>query len=345
MTNLDFKAAIMRNSKEYRTGFTVVELLVVISIGLAVGSLILTAAFSARESSREIACSSNLRNWSTALASYESTFRVLPCGYDMNSTYSAPGRIRDVAPAIPLLPHFGEQPLYNEFNLNADSLTRYYFDSAKSSPPFYKCPSDEMIDAYCLSYVVNGGSRSEPGYASTAGSDELKTFGAFDSGFGVRLSAFSDGLASTAFVSERLVGTLPNNLATAENGKLGRDMIVLKTLHDSTHVNRWLSACIDQSSAQSNEWSTEQGRSWTLAPDASYNHIAQPNSLANCVVTFMRPFAGVRGASSQHRGGAMVLFGDSSVRKISQEIEILTWRALGTRSGGEVDVTRSALAP
>jgi prepilin-type processing-associated H-X9-DG protein len=39
---------------------------------------------------------------------------------------------------------------------------------------------------------------------------------------------------------------------------------------------------------------------------------------------------------SDHQGGANVLFGDGSVRFISQNIHPWTWVALSTRNGGEI---------
>jgi prepilin-type processing-associated H-X9-DG protein len=41
-------------------------------------------------------------------------------------------------------------------------------------------------------------------------------------------------------------------------------------------------------------------------------------------------------ASSRHTGGVNVVFGDGSVRFIRDSIDILTWRALGSRNGMEV---------
>jgi prepilin-type processing-associated H-X9-DG protein len=41
-------------------------------------------------------------------------------------------------------------------------------------------------------------------------------------------------------------------------------------------------------------------------------------------------------ARSYHPGGVNALFMDSSVRYIANSIDQATWRALGTRNGGEV---------
>jgi prepilin-type processing-associated H-X9-DG protein len=40
--------------------------------------------------------------------------------------------------------------------------------------------------------------------------------------------------------------------------------------------------------------------------------------------------------SSLHPGGVNLLFGDGSVRFVKSSVDLVTWRALGTRKGGEV---------
>jgi prepilin-type processing-associated H-X9-DG protein len=40
--------------------------------------------------------------------------------------------------------------------------------------------------------------------------------------------------------------------------------------------------------------------------------------------------------SSRHPGGVSVLMGDGSVRFVRTSVALATWRALGTRAGGEV---------
>jgi prepilin-type processing-associated H-X9-DG protein len=40
--------------------------------------------------------------------------------------------------------------------------------------------------------------------------------------------------------------------------------------------------------------------------------------------------------SSNHPGGVNLLLGDGSVKFIKDSVSLQTWRALGTRNGGEV---------
>ena len=48
------------------------------------------------------------------------------------------------------------------------------------------------------------------------------------------------------------------------------------------------------------------------------------------------PFGHTDEMYSEHVGGANILFGDGSVRFVSEFIDSFTWVALSTRDGGEV---------
>lgn len=71
-----------------------------------------------------------------------------------------------------------------------------------------------------------------------------------------------------------------------------------------------------------------------------YTHVMTPNS-NNCLEFPTSENPSLRGweavtAGSPHRGGTQVAFVDSSVRFVANDIDLLVWRALGTRNGQEV---------
>lgn len=65
----------------------------------------------------------------------------------------------------------------------------------------------------------------------------------------------------------------------------------------------------------------------------NYQHILPPNTRSCGWLPSLRA---AMTASSRHTSGVNVLFGDGSVRFVRDQIAIPTWRAIGSRSGGEV---------
>jgi prepilin-type processing-associated H-X9-DG protein len=78
----------------------------------------------------------------------------------------------------------------------------------------------------------------------------------------------------------------------------------------------------------------------------NYRHVLQPNHVVCAEVFDPMPWIyGVRSGAyerylnpprSYHTSGVNVLFCDGSVRFVKETVERRTWRALGTRCGGEV---------
>jgi prepilin-type N-terminal cleavage/methylation domain-containing protein/prepilin-type processing-associated H-X9-DG protein len=100
-----------------RWGFTLVELLVVISIiGLLV-ALLLPALQSSREAARRATCANNLRQLGIGLQAYHDMVGTFPSGLLDRKTSSKP-KARQLAWSVLLLPFIEEGNLYDLFDRN-----------------------------------------------------------------------------------------------------------------------------------------------------------------------------------------------------------------------------------
>jgi prepilin-type N-terminal cleavage/methylation domain-containing protein len=121
----------LRSGRNFRTAFTLVELLVVIAIIGILAGLLLPAVSSAREASRRINCSSNLRQIGLALQMYSDMHQQLPPTIISNGGSGW----------ISILPFLDEKPLYNQFDLNKPMTAERNAKARTNTPPVYICPS------------------------------------------------------------------------------------------------------------------------------------------------------------------------------------------------------------
>ena len=151
-----------------RAGFSLVELLVVITIISMLMGLLFPAVQAAREASRRGTCMNNLKQIALAVTSYEAGNRSLP-GWRTNvGTYStgttaladAAGG-RQVSWTVPILTQMGNAEAFSWF----DEWKSASDDIARKSLPFYVCPSAPATllvpGTGPLCYVANGGSGGE----------------------------------------------------------------------------------------------------------------------------------------------------------------------------------------
>lgn len=139
------------------TGFSLVELLVVVAIVAVLVALLLPAVQSAREAARRTACGNNVRQIATALLHYETSNGRLPAAAivsaGVNTTACAgcwnpwaearepahdPGAAHGTSWMLEILPFMEERGRYDSWNRSANVIGNA--EAAADVPGFY-CPS------------------------------------------------------------------------------------------------------------------------------------------------------------------------------------------------------------
>ena len=139
------------------SAFTLVELLVVITIISMLMGLLLPAVQSAREAGRRATCMNNEKQLATAMMTYESSHRYFP-GYAnwIGQNHTIPGSW-----IVALLPMLEKTDMYNLWSSNV-TFAQMPVGSVAGVNPYMKmliCPTDSpdnTTDAWC-SYVCNRG--------------------------------------------------------------------------------------------------------------------------------------------------------------------------------------------
>ncbi len=324
------------------SGFTLVELLVVIGIVGVLASLLLPAVQSSRESARRADCSNRMRQLGLAANNHIAATGKLPSGSDAKPPPAGFGvqewtfyRWSALAHLAPYLENGAEYdalrfdlPLYR--NLGGQ-VTDENVEIVRTIIPQYLCPSDFQhrvsSDFGPTNYVASTGT-------GAGGGTPRKVDGLFGVNSDFKPAEITDGLSKTALFSESLLGE--RNDDTHSPQREYKFVLVFTTLNqpmcDAT--NQW-----NLSEPLGFAWASGEFRC------ALYNHWRTPNaadfdcvgaSVAGSSATRYTPY-GWRAARSMHAGGVNVCLADGSVRFVTDDIELTTWQALSTRAGGEVE--------
>jgi prepilin-type N-terminal cleavage/methylation domain-containing protein/prepilin-type processing-associated H-X9-DG protein len=349
--------------RQKEPGFTLIEVLVVVSIiGLLV-ALLLPAVQMAREAARRAACTNNLKQLALAAHNYEGSSNVLPsqCLY-LAPTCSAGWTQSWAVQVLPALEH---SAIFNAQNFGIGPDQPQNSTSASTQINVLLCPSDGAAPPdpphQPLNYHGNLGGPGVlrnwmgtivPAY-TTCPFPPYQQWWAPDSNLGViRLAAITDGLSNTALFSEKLIGLSSTTTIAVASGGARRGLFpsvpALPNTGSASQAVAFLDACLSLPGTVAD--SADQypsGARWTWSfpwhiSNDVYTHYNTPNGLS-CRST-ATPNDDVQGggqtgiitATSNHPGGVNVCFADGSVKFVKDTVDLATWWALGTRSQGEI---------
>jgi prepilin-type N-terminal cleavage/methylation domain-containing protein/prepilin-type processing-associated H-X9-DG protein len=360
--------------RRVRAGFTLIELLVVIAIIAVLIALLLPAVQAAREAARRAQCINNLKQIGLALHNYVSSRDKLPWGagpWGWND-WSAHVMLLPYMEQQSLYNafNFGNGCAENTGQCPDGRLkntTGTYTQIAG-----FLCPSDKdklSTPFGHLNYVGNAGSAPNAFYGWNGVSQGASgpNAGIFcfigvacdvlpappcggangQRPFAIGLEAITDGLSNTAAFSERVKGIGSNNRSAGYDRSRPSSSFLdipgvandgITDAGPQAFYNKCKAFNIPTSGTIALDSQDSSGARWHVgyAPDSRYVHIMPPNG-TQCTGT--DDDAGRQagyGASSQHPGGANVLFMDGSVKFIKSTVSPPTWWALGTRDNGEV---------
>ncbi len=315
----DRRPSITSRAWQRTTAFTLVELLVVISIiGVLVG-LLLPAVQTAREAARRMQCSNNIKQLGLAVHNYHDAFRMLPIsvgpwqqGPRFSRERNGKGWI------VSILPQFEQTALYAAFEPHFKG--DFFSGGGLNSPaahqvmqtklPVLLCPSDgSSQELITKQFQLTGIPVAATNYKGVLGDNRIGDV-AFSIHAGTLPRCLEIGGCNGLFF--RVTYQEPKRFASITDGlsntlMVGEDVVKHNASSAAYYANGDYCACHGPINFKPNP----------------------PTPLDWGNVTTFR---------SNHPGGAQFCLADGSVRFISDSADHLIYRGMCTRSGGEVAV-------
>jgi prepilin-type N-terminal cleavage/methylation domain-containing protein/prepilin-type processing-associated H-X9-DG protein len=277
--------------RQRTSGFTLIELLVVIAIIAILIALLLPAVQQAREAARRSTCQNNLKQMGLAMHNYHDVAKTFPYGTWDDDSYGW---------GTMLLPYLDQAPLYNQLNFHVHNeglpgswagdiptSTDAGFAAINTPLAVFMCPTSPVGPRY------NGD--------VPARSDYLGNTGSQDDGVLMKMIDNIQFNSSGIAISQ---DTLP--IVGIQNMKDGAsNTIVIGEGAFGSHKR-----------GGETDWDTNESF-WVGPPESDEAHLRKTNRRINTTIIDDDDDA----FGSHHTGGAYFLFGDGSVKFLSENIE------------------------
>ncbi len=303
---------IDRRRANERTGFTLVEVLVVIAIIALLLGLSLPAVQRVREMSSQTSCRNNMRQIGLALHAYHHHKGSLPPGYLFNEQVAAPPEVViSSAPgwgwAAHLLPHLEHENLANLIQWQVPVEDSVHDKARIVGVKVFNCPSDigtgvytilsqysdKLCDAATNSYAASFG------HGGYIGEHPAISNGVFYRNSNTRFADIRDGTSHTIAIGERAALFCQTPWAGVPSDG---------TIRSNPNSPSFLAA-------------VEEAPVMVMArtnPFPMNQHYSSPYDFY-----------------SPHPVVGMFTFADGSVRALRFNLSATIWEAIGTRAGGE----------
>lgn len=329
-----------------RRGFTLVELLVVIAIIAILVALLLPAIQAARAAALNANCQSNIRQIGLAVLTHESQQRRFPIGWNGEVDPAAGTNYRWSYLAY-VLPYLEQEALRE--TLNTD-LTLYpagggqpprpeHVPMINVMVPVFLCPADRAervsspsgeVDSAPTNYVACSGSGvNDVSVPNDDGAIDDQADGLFNSVTWRKRREITDGLSNTVLCSESTLGPGGADPGSGERPDV-QDFMALVSPGQISAEN-----CLKEQPSGVFRYVASRGRLWAgqSYENTMYNHFATPNAITyDCFFWVNR---GLKGPRSKHGGGVNIVMADNSVHFVTDDVDLVVWRALATRAGRE----------
>jgi prepilin-type N-terminal cleavage/methylation domain-containing protein len=328
-----------------RRAFTLIELLVVIAIIAVLIGLLLPAVQKVRDSAARAKCQNNLKQIGLAMHMSMDANNGLPANGQYTYSGSAVTTVSAWSALSRILPYIEQENLANTIDFSVNYSTQTFVSSKRIAT--YICPS-ELNDKgsgtdplygnknYTLNYAVNLGSW---GVMTNKAAGMTWSDGAFSPSHNMRVSEITDGLSNTIGLSEvksyttRVLGasnaTVYPTPPPVPNSPVDIAALPLGTFDPTkmTHVE-WVDGKVHETGFTTVFTPNTKVRYTSGGSDYDVDYVAatEPNIGDTYAAVTSRSF---------HPNCVCVMLLDGSVRIINNTISLATWRAMGTRAGGE----------